>query len=81
MTQPNRVERDRKPGKCPSCGHAPMASILYGLPRFNEELSQKIEAGRVTLGGCMVSEDDPIWECTHCGLKVFWTGRGSDSGW
>lgn len=66
-----RVERAQKPRKCPECGQAPLASILYGMPAFDEELEQKMNEGRITLGGCCVSDDDPSWECTHCGLKIF----------
>jgi len=66
-----RVERAQKPRKCPKCGQAPLARILYGMPAFDEELERKIEEGRITLGGCCVSDDDPTWECSHCGLKIF----------
>jgi len=40
---PERVERARKPAKCPSCGAAPVASILYGLPAFDDNLEQAID--------------------------------------
>ena len=66
-----RVERAQKPRKCPECGQAPLASILYGMPAFDEELERKMNEGRITLGGCCVSDDDPAWEGTHCGLKIF----------
>ena len=66
-----RVERAQKPRKCPECGQAPLASILYGMPAFDEELERKMNEGRITLGDCCVSDDDPAWECTHCGLKIF----------
>jgi DNA-directed RNA polymerase subunit RPC12/RpoP len=66
-----RVESAQKPRKCPECGQAPLASILYGMPAFDEELERKMNEGRITLGGCCVSDDDPAWECTHCGLKIF----------
>ncbi|NCC24601.1 MAG: hypothetical protein EOM25_05275 [Deltaproteobacteria bacterium] len=66
-----RVERAQKPRKCPECGQAPLASILYGMPAFNKELERKMNEGRITLGGCCIRDDDPAWECTHCGLKIF----------
>ncbi len=66
-----RIERAQKPSKCPECGKAPLASILYGMPAFDEGLEQKMNEGRVTLGGCSIGDDDPAWECTHCGLKIF----------
>lgn len=70
-TPGNRVEREEKPQNCPKCGHMPLASIFYGMPAFDEELERKMNEGRITLGGCCVSDDDPAWECTHCGLKIF----------
>jgi transcription elongation factor Elf1 len=66
-----RIEQSRKPGKCPSCGHSPLASILYGyVVGIDDGLDKKLEEGRIVLGGCCVSDDDPKWECTNCGLKI-----------
>ena len=72
-----RVERARKPAKCPSCGAAPVASILYGLPVFDEELEQAIAVGRIALGGCCQEIDAPTWICTHCRLEIFRTKKAS----
>ena len=47
-----RVERAHKPAKCPSCGAAPLASILYGLPMFDDDLEQAMAERRIALGGC-----------------------------
>lgn len=66
-----RQEGVRKPRKCPGCGKAPVATIIWGLPAFDKEMQRDLEAGRVTIGGCCLSFDDPAWECTHCGLKIF----------
>jgi len=41
-----RVERAQKPRKCPECGQAPLASILYGMPAFDEELERKMNCPR-----------------------------------
>ncbi len=67
----SRIERVQKPRKCPECGQVPLASVLYGMPAFDEELERKMKEGKITLGGCCISLDDPAWECTHCGLKIF----------
>lgn len=66
-----RVECGQKPDECPECGRAPLACILYGLPAFDEELERDMAEGRVVLGGCCISGDDPAWQCTHCGLEIF----------
>jgi len=72
-----RVERVRKPAKCPSCGAAPVASILYGLPVFDDDLEQAMAEGRIALGGCCQEIDAPTWVCTHCRLEIFRTQKSS----
>ncbi len=67
----NRMERAEQPQSCPECGKTPVATILYGMPAYSQELKRDMKAGRITLGGCCVSGDDPEWECTHCGLQIF----------
>lgn len=52
--------------RCPACGSAEVASILYGLPMYDEELRADLDAGRVVLGGCCVGGDDPVWLCRAC---------------
>ena len=34
-----------KSDKCPECGSKKVASILYGLPMFDEELERRLNAG------------------------------------
>ena len=71
MNTSTRIERARKPKHCPQCGQTPVARILYGMPACDEKLVRNLEESRITLGGCCISFDDPAWECTHCGLKIF----------
>ncbi len=39
----------RKPRKCPSCGVKPIATILYGLPIYSDELEARLQAGKIEL--------------------------------
>ena len=64
-------EYTRKPRKCPVCGSARIANILYGLPAFSEKLQIGIEEGRARLGGCCVTGNDPKWECSDCGAQMY----------
>ena len=61
----------RKPRKCPQCGSAKIANILYGLPIFSPELEKELKDGKIELGGCCISDDDPIWKCTECEVDIY----------
>lgn len=66
-----RIERSTKPRRCPNCGHSPLASILYGYIGIDDGVDKKVEEGRIVFGGCCVSDDDPKWECTNCGQRIY----------
>lgn len=57
--------------KCPKCGSDKIASVLYGMPAFDEELGAKIDAGDVVLNGCEIVLGDPMhpYECGECGFR------------
>ena len=62
--------------KCPYCGSTDTARILYGMPAFSDEIKEKLDCGKIHLGGCCVmgseTEDgemiqtDPRRYCNHC---------------
>jgi ribosomal protein L37AE/L43A len=68
---PKRYEYLKKPAKCPECGSTHVAKILYGLPTFSEKLEAEMKAGRITLGGCCVTNDDPVWQCADCNVIIY----------
>ncbi len=55
-----------KPDKCPECGSKKVASILCGLPIFDDELDRRLDAGEVVLGGCCTISTEPLWKCVEC---------------
>jgi len=63
----------RKPRVCSECGSKRIANIEYGLPYLSETERMDVESGKIVLAGCVVSDDDPKWECADCG-KQFWRG-------
>ena len=69
-----RYESDVKPDKCPKCG-APVYRIQYGLPMMSEEEYFKTYHEHVIYGGCCVSEDDPKWACSKCGVEIYQTSQ------
>ncbi len=66
-----RYECSRKPEKCPACGFANIAEILYGLPAFSPELEKDLNDGRIALGGCEITGDEPVWKCVACQTVVY----------
>jgi hypothetical protein len=59
----------RKPKKCPECGSGSIAEILYGLPAYDEQMERDLDASKIVLGGCCVSDDSPEWHCNECEHK------------
>ena len=55
-----------RPDGCPQCGSEKVAGILYGLPSFDEGLERRLHAGEVVLGGCTITDDDPLWHGLDC---------------
>lgn len=55
--------------KCVQFGSAKIPKILYGLPAFDEKLERDLEAGKVILGGCLISGNDPDWHCNDCDFE------------
>lgn len=56
----------KKPRKCPECGSARIATVLYGNPALTADLEEKLAGGRVVLGGCTFERDAPVWRCVEC---------------
>ena len=51
---------------CPSCGSKKCARILYGYLAYSKELERDLDAGKVVIGGCVVTGNDPNWRCLDC---------------
>ncbi len=61
--------------RCPSCAELVVPlPIVYGYP--SPELMEEAEAGRVRIGGCVISADDPEYECPSCHEAI--TGGGAE---
>ncbi len=57
---------EESPTRCPRCGSSSLARVLYGEPAPSAALEADIGAGRVVLGGCIVTGDEPNRRCRHC---------------
>ena len=54
--------------KCPNCGEK-LLKIIYGMP--GPDTIEKVEQGEVFLGGCMISDSDPVYHCNICKRSYF----------
>jgi hypothetical protein len=59
----------RKPRICPACGKANVVKILYGMPIATA--FEDAAAGRIVLGGCVITGDDPSWQCLACSADIY----------
>ncbi|NJM53101.1 MAG: class I SAM-dependent methyltransferase [Blastocatellia bacterium] len=51
---------------CPKCNSENLAKFHYGLPEFTDELKKQIAEGKIVLGGCEISFDNPLYFCNGC---------------
>lgn len=54
---------------CPQCQSRDVARILRGLPAYSREMQRELDAGELTLGGCLISEGSPLCACNACGRR------------
>ena len=51
---------------CPKCQSDNIAHYQYGLVEMYPELKKNIDKGKVVLGGCCITNDDPDRHCNDC---------------
>jgi predicted RNA-binding Zn-ribbon protein involved in translation (DUF1610 family) len=59
------IRKKKTKNVCPKCGSSNVIPIIYGLPSYEAFLESK--EGKIKLGGCIVSDDNPNWHCKDCG--------------
>ena len=52
--------------QCPECKSTHIAFVQMGMPLYDDKLERDIEAGRIKLCGCLVSDSDPHFYCNAC---------------
>jgi len=58
----------QRPERCPGCGSARIADIVYGLP--TAEMHEAVRAGRIVLGGCCIIGSGAQWRCLDCQIDM-----------
>jgi hypothetical protein len=64
-----RYSSYKKPDKCPKCGSPKVVKIVYREPSYEDSL--EAEAGKIILGGSVITGNDPYWGCIDCKAKIF----------
>jgi len=64
---PKYIYSKHQPKTCPDCGSNKIAS----MPAWSPKMQKEIDRGELILGGCVVSDRDPKWQCVDCGTKIF----------
>jgi hypothetical protein len=72
----NRTDETFPP--CPACGATDVVPIVYGYP--SPELTAESLRGEVVLGGCLVGEESPEYECRACGRPLPWSRPRAEVG-
>ena len=62
--------------KCPNCNKEEIAEILWGYPEDVESIKEELDRKEIVLGGCLVTDHDPKWECNDCHYQ--WGERDDD---
>jgi len=55
--------------KCTYCDSKNVVPIFWGYPADMDCVMKLVEAKKVVLGGCYVSDNDPAFECLDCGQR------------
>jgi len=72
------IASKKKPNKCPECGSKKVATILWGLPLMNQKVERDLKEGKIVLGGCIITENDPVWQCIECDVQIYKEGRNKN---
>jgi hypothetical protein len=52
--------------KCPKCNAISVAKIFWGFPGDYASVEEQVERKEIVMGGCLVTDNDPEWECNVC---------------
>jgi hypothetical protein len=48
--------------------------IVYGYPSI--EMFESADRGEIRLGGCVIGDESPEFECPECGAALPWVSQG-----
>jgi hypothetical protein len=59
--------------RCPNCRAQTLVHLVYGYP--GPVTMMEADEGRIALGGCLVTDDDPRYRCQSCRSDIWRDGR------
>jgi len=62
-----RAKTATRTRSCPECKSKRVAPIMYGYPGNMDEALKAAKEEKIGLGGCVIEEDAPTWQCFACG--------------
>jgi len=69
-----KIRVSKKPRACPVCGSSRIATYLWGMPDFsNKKIQNEIDEGKIIIGGCCISDDDPEYHCHECSTDFYFS--------
>ena len=72
--------------ECPECKSKSIAQIFWGYPaNFDEKMEEQVKRKEIVMGGCIVTDHDPNWECNECynrwGEREDWINEAEKKSW
>ena len=55
--------------QCSKCGSDNFSEIIYGYIKRNQEINQAIKEKKIQLGGYIISDQSPKFQCNECQFK------------
>ena len=41
------------------------------MPMYSDQLQADMDSGKIVLGGCELTGDDPAWKCLECETEIY----------
>ena len=73
------MKSEKKNPACPTCKSKNTCPIFWGYPANMEQYLEAIAKKEIAAGGCIVTDNDPIWECSDC--KHRWGKMDDEDEW
>lgn len=56
---------------CPNCNSTRFTEILYSMPKYDEDINNAINEGKIILGDLCKTENCPDYKCFDCNAFIY----------